>query len=327
MLRTAASIVIIWMSMLTGTAVAGDGDRAEVVLVSDQVSLDSHNDGSTGLKVSLINLTGQQLRLSASPVGASEGCRIEPEQTVLKPSRQTEIKMVAKGCELSGKQDFPLQVRAGGTTFPVTASRAEPSHPNWTILWAFPAALAVALITAAVSYRAWLYKETEKKAFDMGRKLRYLTDSWKFTDSWASNVTVFAAAFSALFGTSEALTALGDDNKEVLALITVAAAIAVGVASAAPLLVQALREDGVVTTGGVLAGAVVTLAATGGQLAVIVIAAQDLNLGGSQDIWLPTVGVLAGALLVYYADRSLRQNLTMGVTAPPAGKREPSAVI
>jgi hypothetical protein len=84
------------------------------------------------------------------------------------------------------------------------------------------------------------------------------------------------------------------------------------IAVSAPPLIQAMRTDSkTVTVAAALAGAVLTLTATGGQLAVITWAAHRLDLGGAQNV-IPWIGGLGMVLLLVYTVRSLSQNLYAG---------------
>jgi hypothetical protein len=136
----------------------------------------------------------------------------------------------------------------------------------------------------------------------MKTPLKGLEASWSFKDSWASTATVIAAAFAGVFGQSDVLEAIfGDDTAPVFALATVASAVAVGLVAAAPLVLQAARTpESEVTVWGLLSAAVLTLAATGGELAVIAIGASLLDLGGFERL-LPWLGLVGGTLLAGYA--------------------------
>ena len=96
-----------------------------------------------------------------------------------------------------------------------------------------------------------------------------LGSSWTFKESWASNATVVAATFTAVFGATDVTkTIFGEtDSKEVLAIVAFASAAALGLAGTAPLLLQIWRrwnnKTDVTPIGIIFAGAV-TLGATGG---------------------------------------------------------------
>jgi hypothetical protein len=96
---------------------------------------------------------------------------------------------------------------------------------------------------------------------------------------------------------------------------------ALGFVTAGPLAVGAFKNnEGQVTVRGLLTGAMLTLAGTGGQLSVLVWVGHKLDLGSifgakanTVVLWL---GILGTLLLIAYAWRSLRSALIVGVVKP-----------
>jgi hypothetical protein len=197
--------------------------------------------------------------------------------------------------------------------------------PDWALFWAFPIAFGVAVVlltvAACLAYRDHTTTGKGKGKWNNQRvagwwlreQLR-VGAKWTLKDSWASNVTVIAAAFAGVFGSSGVVTALlGSSGNAILGLATVSAAVAVGAVGTAPLLLQIFQVDGDVTPAGLLLGAAVTMGATGGELAVICLGTRNLPLGGLQYV-LPWVGLIFGGLiLAIYAFTNMTRTLTANV--------------
>jgi hypothetical protein len=97
--------------------------------------------------------------------------------------------------------------------------------------------------------------------------------------------------------------------------------VALGFVAAGPLMVGAFKDDkGDVTVGGLLAGAFITLAGTGGQFAVLVAVGHGLKLGSFAGLKITTMllwlGYGGAVLLAWYAWKSLRLAVTLGVKPP-----------
>lgn len=139
------------------------------------------------------------------------------------------------------------------------------------------------------------------------KPLPHEAPNWSFSDSWASNAGVAAAIFAGFFGSTSVVTdVVGATNRvnAVGAIITVAAAVATAFLIGAPLILAVTTVEGRDSVIGFLLAATATLAGTGGEIAVIVMSAKTLNLGGFQH-YLPWAGLAAAALLVVYALRSI----------------------
>jgi hypothetical protein len=184
-----------------------------------------------------------------------------------------------------------------------------------------------------------------------GEPLPGLGHKYDVTKSWASNITIVTSVFAGVFGSSAVVkTLIGKDPESVLAVAVVAAAIAAGLVAIAPIVIGATNAAGDGDGGGggdrrtseaarkrpepepesqasdaprtrftsvygLLLAAVVTLTATIGQLGVLVSTAANLELGPVDEL-MPIIGVLALALLVVYAYRSLIVALTVGKSLP-----------
>lgn len=322
--------------VLIGPPVAATAAPGDYVLVSDKVTLERHDDGTATTSVSLINLTDQDAPVMVAAVEQSRSCKAEVNPTTLSARRQQSLKVTLTGCALPDKKGVALTLAAGARSFSVAATPSAGAQPDWTLLWWFLGAAVIAVVPAIWAFLVWkcgtrqvwkcLSQDTPSRKLKTA--LPGLDASWSFKDSWASTATVIAAAFTGVFGQSDVLKAIfGDDTTPVLALATVASAIALGLVGAAPLLLQAARTaESQVTVWGLLSAAVLTLAATGGELAVIALGARELDLGGFET-FLPELGLIGGILLVFYAYRSLGQNLVTGSKKPkPTKVAEPTEV-
>lgn len=198
----------------------------------------------------------------------------------------------------------------------MSASPDPDPRPDWRLMYAFPWAPGAAVVVVGIPYGCWAAQEGNVNKWNA--QLKYLEDGWSFKDSVASDVTLFAAAFTGVFGASGVLEVLGDKTESVLAVAAVGAAVGVGLVGAGPFVVQALRVAGEVTASGFVPGAVVTTAGTAGRLWAALLAARDLELGPFGDRALVTVASLASALLAFYAWRNTLHSLDVG-SQPSAG--------
>jgi hypothetical protein len=124
--------------------------------------------------------------------------------------------------------------------------------------------------------------------------------------------------FTGLFGSSDLLKSVtGGEAPSALAVITVASAIGVALVGVAPLVLQTVRNDqSQVLVGGLLGSAALAVGATGGLVLAISRSVSALVGGAAQvTVWIGTV--VAVVLLTAYAVASVRQNLVVGLTAPP----------
>ncbi|MFE9396249.1 hypothetical protein [Streptomyces flavidovirens] len=127
-----------------------------------------------------------------------------------------------------------------------------------------------------------------------------LGPTWSFKDSWASNLTAFAALFVGLFGAADVPVLIPGDNASVLAITVIASAIALALIGSAALLVFAPPARPV----------------AGGELPVMVLAArQNLKLGPPRDGLLLML-IAALLLLIVYGFRNLFQTLEAGGKRP-----------
>ncbi len=218
-----------------------------------------------------------------------------------------------------------VTVRGISMKFPDASAKAK--TPDWTLFWAFPVAFAVAgvllVVTAIVVYRRHTQSEKGKRAWvNAGHFWKWLWlehlhvgAKWTLKDSWASNVTVIAAAFAGVFGSSTVVKALlGKEGQNLLGLTTVSAALAVGAVGAAPLLLAVFKVDDDVTPAGLLIGAAVTMGATGGELAIICLGVRSAPLGGLLQHVLWLAGLIGGGtVLACYAAKNMADTLTSGL--------------
>jgi hypothetical protein len=351
------------MLALTATASFAAGEGNGVVLVSDRVDLSPSSQGTATAKAVLINPTAADVPVRVRIVPPSPGgCSVSvPANTVVPAHRQQEVTVSAEGCPDGRDGTVWFTLTAGGLSFPMKAARAPEPRPHWNSLYyAFGAAGLAALTVCFLEYLYFTKGEATEGSVPSGprpsgprsattnpakRPRRtpgtqlVLDKSWDFTKSWAGNVTVVAAAFAGVFGSSGVMTALfgKDAGSNAIAVITVAAAIAVGVVGAAPLFLGAFGEERPalpnlnpprpvwlgIPVWALLAAASLTLTAAGGELAAIVLAATlELRLSTTQQVLVWVTGALGGLLLIKYAQQTLYQLITYSPTADEQDKAD-----
>lgn len=122
-------------------------------------------------------------------------------------------------------------------------------------------------------------------------------------------MTVVAAAFAAVLGSSSVLKVVfGDGIDAILGVLTVAAALAVAGVTAAPLLTRAFTTNQGMHVAALLGAAWFTLTATGGQLGAIVTASLQLEWPWPHWV-IPLTGVAGAGLLGVYSWHSLMRLL------------------
>jgi hypothetical protein len=143
-------------------------------------------------------------------------------------------------------------------------------------------------------------------------KLPSLGADWKFSDSWASNVTILSGAFAAIIGSGSVVEALvGAEDKDVIAVALVASVVSAAFVGAAPLLLKIVGPADQVTCCGLTLASVATVTGALGQLTVLALLALKLDLKGFE--WfIGGTGAVAVILLCVYVFRSTLWNLQAG---------------
>lgn len=300
------------------TAVA---QTTAVTIDSRSVPLEAREGGGWKTSLGFTNLTEEQLSISAKATKPASGnCRLAFDGTLLPSAEHSVVGVVVPtSCTSAGKPvELGVLVRGKSTlpiTFAVSATPApDPGKSEWSALWAFPIALVVLLLAAIPCFFLW-----RKDDSGPNEPLKYLSATWNFTDSWATNVTVAGGLLTGLFGSTDVVTGfLGTEAKSSVALAVVGAALALVFTGAGPIVMASTRskQGKFFTVGGLLFAAAVTLAGASGELWVVWRSGAKLDLGGWQNhIWI--LAVLAGILLLVYAYRSLPATIETGLEAPP----------
>jgi hypothetical protein len=371
MRKTLTGIALFILLALFGVMGQAAADDSPVLIEEGNEVTMSVADGTAMVTVTLENQSKRQLQVGARPgKGARPGCGITPVgPTTLRPHRQQKFTFALNsGCEPDRPRGTNVVIQAGGGKFAIhanpplvdgpddgappdtgtgtgTGTGSDPAgsetatsiSPDWGEVGVI---YLVAFVTSTVVLVGAFFSWTEPVERAGERRMRMslpgLAASWKFSDSWAANVTVITAIFTGLFGADKVATELlgSEAAKSVLAIAIVSAAISVGLTGTGPMLLQALRGefaerppnmDGAgkpttvatppgfyITPVGLLSAAVVTLTATSGQLATILIAVLETDFG--DDKILVAIGIVAGMTLLGYAVATTRQTLTVGAT-------------
>lgn len=316
MARILISVSLLAMALLWASPASAQGD---FVLVSDKTTLTRGDDTDT-FSVSIINLTGTDATVTA----ASGECGVAVKSgSTIKVGRQTAVEVEVTRCRDKDSISVALTVVGGAAKrdFEVEATAKAP-RPNWPLIPICYVVAGVVFGAAILSVRGYaLQDSTTSKPWRpwAGTALPGLSAEWKFKETWASNVTLVAAAFTTVFGASGGLDSLlGEDAKSFFALITVTSAISVGLVGAAPLLLLATKNnDDQVTVTGLVGASILVLTATSGELGVVVIAAvNELPVHNATKIMLSVLGILGMVLILLYGIRSVRQSLRTGLKDP-----------
>lgn len=321
----------------TSTSVIDDGD----------LTLVKADDGSHTLEITVTNLSDAPAAITATPAKTDRGCAIKPAPATVPANRRTKIKLTFPATCRVGDDgiDFDLTVgeATGAQVFELSAAAPKDTETDFSF---FPTAYLIAAIGVAIAIVV-VYLRSRKAFGDDGlyltRALPGIEATWKFGDSWSSNVTVAGTALAGLFAASNILTPiLGKSADQAVAVIAVASAAAVFLAGVAPLVLSATMSDyhaspstpggkseaprSSISVGGLVIAAAFTLVGTGSQLAVVAHEVDGLGIDVLSPLAIPVACAL-GALILVYAVRSLEARLKSGVVPPPPPKTEDSDTI
>jgi hypothetical protein len=92
--------------------------------------------------------------------------------------------------------------------------------------------------------RGWSHKGNKTNRVRAADEIPDLEAGWSLTESWASNLSVLATAFAALFGGSAILeSVLGDEPELAVARVLIAGAVATLLVALAPLVLAAVGKS------------------------------------------------------------------------------------
>lgn len=302
-LRFAAVFGLAFVMVLVFAPVAG----AAIAVAPNPVALTKSGDTLTGtVKVSNNAATSVTVTPTASGAKQASLCNVTPLSTTIGANTTTPIALTfEKGCA-DHAADVILTLSFGTAASPVvlpTSVTDKAAAPDWNSLkWfalGFPLSFVAVLLGVAISGK-------------MGRLLKPTTGldaSWSFQDSWVANITLGSTLLTGIFASTDILTkSLGDAPNDVLAVMLVAGALAVGLAGAGVLLTKTFTSGGQPIAIAVVLAAFVTFAGAAGQIIVTAIEADTLDLGplnGSIEF----IAGAAGVVLALYAVFAIRQFL------------------
>lgn len=295
--------------------------------------------GETSGMVAVRNLTQESLTVSAAPTNGGAKCRVEPSDKAIPASTMQDVALTVSSCDIpEDGLKFALTVTGSkGETQSIDLTAAKPAaEADWTPMKAFPVALVILGLATWAGYLLWRHDtripganptdQTVKP--NLSTPLSELGSTWKFSDSWASNVTLAGGLLTGVVGTAGPVKALlGADADNAIGVSVVGAAVAVVLVGAGSIAAQALKDGtkDVFTVGSLLVGAVLTMSGALGQVYVTAVGGGALQ-NGRWKAEVLTGAVLVAGLLLLYAFHSLRSTLDRGVDdGVPAA--DPEAVV
>ncbi|WP_143695311.1 hypothetical protein [Williamsia sp. 1135] len=307
----------------------------------------SESDSGYTVSLGFTNLTDAPIMLRAVPIAADVGCAIElSPATVPAATHQSVTAAVPSTCPVE-KDGFDFNVISDTEQRFDIASEIEPSTtPDWYMLLAFPTALAVVAAVLLIALHLWTphigrptHGDPDLNKPRLRWELKYLGATYNFRDGWVTNTTALLGVFTAIFGTTDAATALfGDDAKESLNLAIVSAGIALAFIGAAPLILVALKRTRVemvdvpgaepaakapldVETDevyGFVVASTFTIAGALGQLFIFWQLSEGLNLPRLLN-WVPfAVFAFTVVILGMFAVTTMWSTIRRGITKPVA---------
>jgi len=356
-----AAVALIAGSICSGFAAPAIAQDAVLVSDNREVTLVEGDNNTATSTVTLTNPTTDTPTVTAEPMSSAQvGCKIAADPERLEPLQQQKVTLkFSAACDVDREEGIEFKLTVGeGPPFNVQANPSKQPSPNWIVVGGiYVVAAILAFLFLLRATQKWTPPDTRWKEADKFRmSLPGLSATWKFADSWAANATVVTALFTGLFGTEKVTIAiLGEEGStDLLALALVSAAISVGLAGLSPMVLQMLRKrfdrqgpvppkppagsrvqdlnlkhiagptpaNWYVTPWGLIAAAVLTLAATVGQLASILYGLLQTDF--AEDWILIVVGLVGLALLGGYAWTNTQQNLTIGATLAAPEEKGPS---
>ncbi len=312
MRRVVAGLVVVFFVVGAGAPAAAEGP---ILPDGEEISFEKA-DGSISASLTIVNPT-DDLVTPVELIGSGdiENCTFTAEPSELEANRSVTVKFTAAGCELAGNGS-PATLTIGTQTheYSLKASDSEPADLDFgrILLYFGVAAAASAIVVVAVWRRRPTQPGSEAK-LAAGFVLD-VADDWKFSDSWATNLSGFAALFATLLGASDFLeSALGDDAKDLSARL-----LAIGIVSglligAAPLVVKVFGPVAQPSVVGLLISGWLTITGATGQIIAI---CAEIWRAAPSDEWLTggstALGVAGGVVLLAYAYKTLGQTLVVG---------------
>ncbi len=308
---------------------------APVPLVVDTTTPQIVGNGDDGKKVALefTNLTDGPVALGVR-TWRKDCRRLKLEKNGIPPSRVREVSVeIPASCATDGLTFRVMSTldTGAGPVFEIEPEAAkEEDEPSWGALCAFPVSLFLSgLLVLLLGRVVWSPSDKKKQRHDQPLTY-YDPSSWKFSDSWATNVTAIGALLTGLLSASTVKPFLGEDAESALALGTISAAVAISLVGAAPVILIATKklkpstigkddkkvaEVNLFTVGGLLAAFWLVTSAGFAQLWVVSVMAREMDLAGMQDA-VPYLAAGAAVLLLVYVWRSVPHLLEQGTQEP-----------
>lgn len=292
-----------------------------VLITAEDVEMTGAANGTATATIEIQNSTSEDLDVDFNPAG--EKCQLDEtgDEWVLESGREQSFDLTfLTGCDTDQEGAVDVTILLDQAEFK-TVSVAKPSGSfawNAVVEWYVWAAIGAFIVLVV----AWVWAFFGEHTVAM--TLPGLAADWKFTDSWATNATVVTALFTGIFGAKDVVAVVvGEGVSALLSTALVTSALSVGLAGLSPLVLQSLRrrkdDKYCVTAAGLLAAALLTLTATGGQLLALLNGLQQTDLRGGMITSAGAVGIF---LLALYGLMATRQNLILGSIEPPADKTQ-----
>jgi hypothetical protein len=296
-------------------------------------TLKTADDDSVTASLGFTNLTNEPVTLTVEGPGTlPRGCTLELDGPELPEASHADVKLtVPSGCHREGERlAVTVKTDSTPTSFAITAAPPKKTDIDWNALRVFAIAPIPIFIVLLVVFAVWKPARPEGTSTPITKPklsggLEYLGSKYDFKESWATTVTGIGALLTGFVGSSDVVkAAIGKDADKEIALATIGAAMALAFIAAGPVVPLALKKrSGLLTPLGLIVGAAVTLTGAAGQLWVMYVSGENLDLGWIDD-WLLLPTVLAALLLVVYAVSALIATLDLGAAKPK--KTVPDAI-
>jgi hypothetical protein len=310
-----AGLLVAFLVMGGGDPVGAEGP---ILPDGDEISFEE-SDGTISASLTIVNPTDAvvtPVELSGSDDIAN--CTFTAAPTELAANRSVTVKFTATGCELADNgSPATLSVGTQNDEYTLKSADSKPAELDfgWILLY-FGIGGAASAITVIAVWR----KRPKVPGSDDELPADFVldvADDWKFSDSWATNLSGFAALFATLLGASDLLeSVLGDEAKDLSARL-----LAIGVVSglligAAPLVVKLFGPVAKPSVLGLLISGWLTMTGATGQIIAI---CAEIRRAAPSDEWLiggsTALGVAGGVVLLAYAYKTLGQTLVVGSEA------------
>lgn len=332
--RGRAALAAAGLGVVVAAGSSAGAQEAPPVVVADDVELSTAADGVATFSARVTVTGADGPTVISILVDGSSAC-LPLSQPVVSPGVPTAISLkLPETCDLADSASiefvtYPfgsVMPTPSGTTVIAEVEAADPSPPYANLAWGFGLGAAFAVMATVLAWKLGPNARGGRWPLGLGEGLPGLNGKWTWESSQLTSVTVVAALFTGLLGSTDVLAKiLGDEAEGPVAVVVVASALATALVGAAPFILALLRDEPETygttdapnnyrASGVLCATALVEIASVGLVLSI----AWTLWDSEIPNVWIAVGAVAAAVLAVVYGARSMRRTLKIGMVESKA---------